>query len=114
MKNQLINEVFGGASPILFAFWMLIAGVSQYMTVYFKSRRKYRTSRNTPVDFSHRFMTQDNLQKFVVGFFIAYFGLRGSTIFFQDVASFGIALGIGPGAELIASFFAGKEAKARE
>jgi hypothetical protein len=112
--KELLSQIFGPTQPCIFIFLMLIAGVSQYLTIYYKSKTTYKKVKDTPVHFSLKFMTQDNLQKLFVGFLIAYIGLRGSVIWFQSEATFIIALGIGPAGDFLAGFFRSKEDGARK
>lgn len=106
--------MFGNTDPVIFAFWLLIALISMFVTTYLRSKGKYKAAAGTPVHFSLSFMTVDNLQKFIVSFFLAYIGLRASSVYFQKEASLMIAIGIGPASEVIANFFRKQESKARE
>lgn len=113
--EQFTQEFFGSTHPGTFLALMLIALFSQYMSLAYVAKKKYkRAGADTPARFSLGFLFLDHLQRFVIGLGIAYFGVRGSNIFFQTEATFAIAAAIGPLQHVITGFFRKGQKSARK
>jgi hypothetical protein len=74
--QEFIQNLLGSLSPAKYAAGFVFALISAIISLRLHAKNRDKSSFNTPVKFSWRFMIQDNAQRLFTGFLITFSAFR--------------------------------------
>jgi hypothetical protein len=93
--NEFKQLILGQISLAYYAAAAFFCGLAILLSLYSHSRTRDKNSRNTPYDFSWRFLLWDNFKRVVTGLILMFLFFRFSPEIFGKPLTMWWAVGIG-------------------
>lgn len=112
--NKFLNLILGtnDVPTYLAAFFFAMIGVA--IILLLKSKKRDKTSVNTPFEFSLKFLILDNLKEILLGFLLIIIALRFSVEYAGVELTMWYALAVGLGLQKISGYISKLEVSARK
>lgn len=112
--QTFLEQLLGATNLPTYLAWFVLAFIGAFTAILVRAQVKYKQSKETPKEWSWRFLFHDNIINLVVGFFITFIFLRFSNETLKVEPSAWIALLVGATNNEIALRFVKYGLKARK
>lgn len=111
--NKFLNLVLGTNDVPTYLAALFFAMFGVVVILLLKSKKRNKTSQNTPYHFSIKFLILDNLKEIVLGFLLILIALRFSVEYAGSNLTMWYAFGVGLSIQKLAGYFSKVEQSAR-
>jgi glycerol uptake facilitator-like aquaporin len=112
--EKFLNLVLGTNDVPTYLAALFFAMFGVLVILLLKSKKRDKTNRNTPDDFSFKFLIVDNLKEIVLGFLLILIALRFSVEYAGASLTMWYALGVGLSIQKLSGYISKLESGARK